>query len=163
MLTIPAPFRVNKEPPGREKAPSKESVRPVGTFNGLMTPTVKASSLDIVKSVVAPDISMPDAPSVRVATAELVVIATGPAGFKILTPLHEAFAPRSFVALFGSVMVASHTATSLIPGATPPTQDGPRFKAPVVLAFGIFAALAEVESAAAARLTPRIKYVRFAK
>jgi len=156
-------LKVNKEPPGRENAPSNASVLPNGTFKGLMTPTVNARSLDIVKSAVALDISMPDAPSVRVATVELVVIATGPAGFKILTPFHEAFAPKSFVALFGSVIVASHTATSLVPGASPPTQEGPRFRAPVVFAFGILVAFAEVESATAARLTPRNKNVRFAK
>src|SRR6185437_830062 len=154
ILMTPSPLMFITDWPERVKAPCKERFLPEGTFHVCTVKSGMVTLFDMVKSAVAPDMSMPPAPNVRVLPPVFVIIVTGPAGFKILMPPQDALAPRMSVALFGSVMVLSHWAMSAAPGTALFVQEVARFKASVLLTLTNWPACASGTPASNASVSP---------
>src|SRR5690349_11666781 len=65
---------------------------------------------------------MPEEPIVSVFPPELVMMVTGEAGLRIRIPAQLVLAPSTLVVLLAET-VPSHTATSVLVGVAPPTQE----------------------------------------
>ena len=116
---MPSPILLTPKAP--ETWPPRVRVREAATLQMLAPPSARGQFK--VRSAVAVlrSISKAAAPKVRVLPALMV---TGPLGFSMTIPAQVRSAPRTVV--LAEVTVLFQLATSVVAGATPPTQLPPR-------------------------------------
>ena len=129
MASVPAPEMVSALAPAFNEVPFTVKVRPEGTVHVCGLPKVRPE--ENVRFWLAPDMLMPDEPSVRVLPALITTAATG---LKMLIPVQVVSAPRAAVVFAAVATVLSHCAMSPLPGATLFVHAVVRFSGPAVLA-----------------------------